>query len=103
MPRAAVVLSGCGVFDGSDIHEAVAVLLHLNRLGVQAVCFEPNKPQMHLVDHAAHRPVPGTQRNVLSEAARISRGHIPRARLGYAGCTPGLPRDPEPFTTPNHR
>lgn len=31
--RVAVVLAGCGVFDGSEIHEASAVLVHLSRGG----------------------------------------------------------------------
>lgn len=29
----AVVLAGCGVYDGSEIHEASAVLVHLSRGG----------------------------------------------------------------------
>lgn len=33
--RVAVVLAGCGVFDGSEIHEASAVLVHLSRAGAQ--------------------------------------------------------------------
>lgn len=31
--RVAVVLAGCGVYDGSEIHEASAVLVHLSRGG----------------------------------------------------------------------
>ncbi|PKU32212.1 es1 protein mitochondrial-like [Limosa lapponica baueri] len=33
--RVAVVLAGCGVYDGSEIHEASAVLVHLSREGAQ--------------------------------------------------------------------
>lgn len=31
--RVAVVLAGCGVYDGSEIHEASAILVHLSRGG----------------------------------------------------------------------
>ena len=76
MTNAAVVLSGCGVFDGTEIHEAVAVLFHLSRLGARTTCFAPDKPQMHVVDHATGKPVDGAHRNVQSESARIARGKI---------------------------
>lgn len=33
--RVAVVLSGCGVYDGTEIHEASAVLVHLSRAGAK--------------------------------------------------------------------
>lgn len=74
--RVAVVLSGCGVYDGSEIHEAVAVLYHLSRLGATARCFAPDKDQMHVVDHRTGQPVAGETRNVLTESARIARGAI---------------------------
>lgn len=76
MTNAAVVLSGCGVFDGTEIHEAVAVLFHLSRLGARTTCFAPDKPQMQVVDHATGKPVDGAHRNVQSESARIARGKI---------------------------
>lgn len=76
MANAALVLSGCGVFDGSEIHEAVAVLFHLSRLGSRATCFAPDKPQLHVVDHATGKSVDEATRSVLSESARISRGQI---------------------------
>ncbi|NWV82363.1 GAL3B protein, partial [Dasyornis broadbenti] len=73
--RVAVVLAGCGVFDGSEIHEASAVLVHLSREGAQAEVYAPNIPQMHVVDHVKGQPTP-EQRNVLVESARIARGNI---------------------------
>ncbi|CCK17104.1 Sigma cross-reacting protein 27A [Cronobacter universalis NCTC 9529] len=42
MKKIGVVLSGCGVYDGSEIHEAVITLLALARNGAQAVCFAPD-------------------------------------------------------------
>ncbi|XP_054145462.1 putative glutamine amidotransferase-like class 1 domain-containing protein 3B, mitochondrial isoform X2 [Melozone crissalis] len=73
--RVAVLLAGCGVFDGSEIHEASAVLVHLSREGAQAEVYAPNIPQMHVVDHVKGQPT-AEQRNVLVESARIARGNI---------------------------
>ncbi|MEM1422910.1 MAG: isoprenoid biosynthesis glyoxalase ElbB [Planctomycetota bacterium] len=76
MPRVAVVLSGCGVYDGAEIHESVSLLLHLSQRGVDYACFAPDKEQAHVVDHLAGAPAEGETRNVLVEAARIARGDI---------------------------
>ena len=74
MPRAAVVLSGCGVFDGSEIHEAVSLLIHLSRLGVEWSCFAPDIEQAQTINHYTGEVEPRRQRNVLHESARIARG-----------------------------
>ena len=70
-----VLLSGCGVFDGSEIHEAVLTLLFLDRSGVQVLCMAPNIDQMHVIDHTTQALV-DQRRNVLVESARIARGDI---------------------------
>ena len=44
MKKIGVVLAGCGVYDGAEIHEAVITLLALARQGAQACCFAPDKP-----------------------------------------------------------
>lgn len=75
MPKVAVVLSGCGVFDGTEIHEAVSVLLHLSRAGVAYDLFAPDVAQMHVVNHLTQKESDET-RNVLVESARIARGRI---------------------------
>lgn len=73
----AVVLSGCGRGDGSEIHESVSILVHLSRLGVAYQCFAPDAPQANVVNHASGQPAPASQtRNMMVEAARISRGNI---------------------------
>uniref|UniRef100_H3A773 Glutamine amidotransferase class 1 domain containing 3 n=1 Tax=Latimeria chalumnae TaxID=7897 RepID=H3A773_LATCH len=74
--REAVVLSGCGVYDGSEIHEASAILVHLSRGGADVQVFAPNVPQMHVIDHSKGQPAEGESRNVLAESARIARGNI---------------------------
>lgn len=74
MKKVGVLLSGCGVFDGAEIQEAVFALLALDQQGAHAVCCAPSKP-FDVVDHTTHKP-DGAQRNVLTEAARICRGAI---------------------------
>jgi enhancing lycopene biosynthesis protein 2 len=76
MKKVAVILSGCGVFDGSEIHESVLTLLALDRLNAQAICVAPNIPQHHVINHLTQQPVAGESRNVLMESARIARGKI---------------------------
>jgi len=75
MKTIGVVLSGCGVFDGAEIHESVITLLALDRSGAKAVCFAPNTEQMHVVDHLSGEAT-AENRNVLVESARIARGEI---------------------------
>ncbi|XP_051997704.1 glutamine amidotransferase-like class 1 domain-containing protein 3, mitochondrial [Xyrauchen texanus] len=73
--RVAVVLAGCGVFDGSEIHEASAVLVHLSRQQASVKMFAPDVDQMHVVDHLKNSPTE-ERRNVLMESARLARGDI---------------------------
>ncbi|CAF0838674.1 unnamed protein product [Adineta ricciae] len=69
----AVVLSGCGVYDGSEIHEASACLVHLSRHNALVQIFAPDVAQKHVINHLTGEPMPET-RNVLTESARIARG-----------------------------
>nr|XP_057937157.1 glutamine amidotransferase-like class 1 domain-containing protein 3, mitochondrial [Doryrhamphus excisus] len=73
--KVAVVLAGCGVYDGSEIHEASAILVHLSRGGASVNMFAPNVDQMHVVDHLKGEPSQ-EKRNVLVESARLARGNI---------------------------
>ncbi|NXD19069.1 GAL3B protein, partial [Spelaeornis formosus] len=70
------VLSGCGVYDGTEIHEASAILVHLSRGGAEVQMYAPDVPQMHVVDHSKGQPAEAESRNVLVESARIARGKI---------------------------
>lgn len=76
MANVAVVLAGCGVYDGAEINEAVLTLLNLEQQGASYQCFAPDKDQMHVVNHLTGEPAEGESRNVLVEAARIARGNI---------------------------
>jgi enhancing lycopene biosynthesis protein 2 len=75
--KVAVVLCGSGRSDGSEITEAVSTIVHLSRHGAAYRCFAPDSPQTEVINHATGKPMPGTQtRNMMVEAARISRGEI---------------------------
>ena len=76
MKKIGVVLSGCGVYDGAEIHESVITLLAIDRAGAEAVCMAPNVEQMHVVNHLTGEEAAGEKRNVLIESARIARGEI---------------------------
>jgi enhancing lycopene biosynthesis protein 2 len=85
MKKVAVLLSGCGVFDGAEIHESVLVLLALDRANARIVCTAPDAPQHQVVNHFTKRPMSGETRNVLVESARIARGDIlPLSQLNVA-------------------
>jgi enhancing lycopene biosynthesis protein 2 len=76
MKRIGVILSGCGVYDGSEIHEAVLALLAIERAGAEAICMAPDIQQMHVINHFNGQTESGQQRSVLSESARIARGKV---------------------------
>lgn len=71
----AVVLAGCGVYDGAEIHEAVMTLLAISNNGAAYQVFAPNVMQYHVINHLTG-DVMKESRNVLVEAARIARGNI---------------------------
>lgn len=73
--RTAVLLAGCGVFDGSEIHEAVLTLLALDRAGAEIICSAPDMDQLHVINHITQETM-DQKRNVLVESARIARGDI---------------------------
>lgn len=75
MKKVAVILSGCGVFDGSEIHEAVLALHAIEKQGASWHCFAPNIEQLHVINHLTGE-VMTEKRNVLVEAARLVRGKI---------------------------
>lgn len=75
--KVAVLLSGCGVFDGSEITEAVSTLIHLSALQIKYACFAPDLPTYQVVDHSKGEPdINESPRNIYKESARIARGKI---------------------------
>ncbi len=73
--RVGVLLSGCGVYDGAEIHESVLTLLYLDQGGAEIICMAPDIPQAHVINHLKQAEADGA-RNVLEESARIARGNI---------------------------
>lgn len=76
MFKVAVVLAGCGVYDGAEVNEAVLSLLCLEQRGASYQCYAPDMEQLHVINHLTGEPAEGEARNVLVEAARIARGNI---------------------------
>ncbi|BFT60246.1 isoprenoid biosynthesis glyoxalase ElbB [Pseudomonas moorei] len=73
--KVAVILSGCGVYDGAEIYESVITLLRLDQRGAQVQCFAPDIAQLHVINHLTGKEMPES-RNVLVESARIARGEV---------------------------
>ena len=71
----AIVLSGCGVYDGAEIHESVTAMLAVCRRGCKYQIFAPDIPQRHVINHLTGDVMP-EERNVMVEAARIARGDV---------------------------
>ncbi|WP_067868799.1 isoprenoid biosynthesis glyoxalase ElbB [Neptuniibacter marinus] len=76
MKKIAVILSGCGVYDGSEIYESVLTLLEVAKNGAEYQCMAPNIDQLHTINHMTGEVTEGDTRNVLIEAARLARGDI---------------------------
>lgn len=85
-----VILSGCGVYDGAEIHESVLALLAIDRAGAEAVCMAPDMDQLHVINHLTGQESKGEKRNVLVESARIARGKIVDIRTIKASALDGL-------------
>lgn len=75
MKKIAVILAGCGVYDGAEIHEACMTLLAIDKQGATYDIFAPNIPQHHVINHISGDEMQES-RNVLVESARIARGKI---------------------------
>jgi enhancing lycopene biosynthesis protein 2 len=75
MKKFAVLLSGCGVYDGAEIHEATLSLLAIAKQGASYEIFAPDIKQHHVINHLTGEEM-NEDRNVLVESARIARGQI---------------------------
>ncbi len=85
MKKFAVVLSGSGVFDGAEIHEATLSMYAIKKQGAAYDVFAPDVMQHHVINHINGEEMPES-RNVLVESARIARGKIqPLSKFNPAG------------------
>ncbi|PHM69868.1 isoprenoid biosynthesis glyoxalase ElbB [Xenorhabdus kozodoii] len=75
MKSVAIILSGCGVYDGSEIHESVLTMLSLSRLGAKVSFFSPDEIQHHVINHL-NGEEKQENRHIMEESARITRGNI---------------------------
>jgi len=75
MKKFAIILSGCGVYDGAEIHETVATMIALRKNGAVYQCFAPDRPQYHVINHLTGAEV-REERNILVETARLARGNV---------------------------
>ncbi len=75
MKKFAVILSGSGVYDGSEIHEATLTLYYIKKQGADYEVFAPNIDHHHVINHITGQEME-ERRNVLIESARIARGDI---------------------------
>jgi len=73
--QTAVILSGCGVYDGAEIHESVLTLLAIAKNNADYTIFAPDIEQHHVINHLKGEET-NEKRNVLIEASRIARGNI---------------------------
>ncbi len=73
--KIAVILSGCGVYDGAEIHESVLTMLAIAKQGAEYTLFAPDIEQHHVINHTNGDEMQ-EKRNVFIEAARIARGDI---------------------------
>lgn len=70
-----ILLSGCGVYDGAEIQEAVLSMLAVAESGDTYTCISVDADQFHVINHLTGEPM-SESRNMLVEAARIARGNI---------------------------
>lgn len=93
-PQFAIILSGCGVFDGTEIQEAVCTMLALDEANIEYQCFAPNTWQARTIDHFTGHAVAiagdEDNRNVLAESARIARGEVKDLREFHAAEYDGI-------------
>ena len=73
--KTGVLLSGCGVYDGSEVQESVLALLVLSQNNMEYLCLSPNINQHHVVNHISGKEI-SESRDVMRESSRISRGKI---------------------------
>ena len=74
--KVAVILSGCGVYDGTEVHEASAVCVALTRNSKKPIFFAPDINLYHEINHVTLEADSDTRRSALIESGRIARGNI---------------------------
>lgn len=73
--KVALLISGCGVYDGAEIYETVLTLLRLDEQDASYQMIAPDQPMAQVINHLTGEEEDGS-RNLLVEAARLARGNI---------------------------
>jgi enhancing lycopene biosynthesis protein 2 len=76
MYQTGILIGGCGLYDGTETHEAVLAMLAIDRRGWRLRCLTTDRDQLHVVDHTTGNEQEGARRNVMEEAARLSRVRV---------------------------
>ena len=74
--KVALIFSGCGVYDGSEISESVLTMLALAKADADVTYLAPDIAQKHVINHTTGEAMEDETRNVRVEAARITRGQM---------------------------
>lgn len=88
-PSIAVILSGCGHRDGSEIQEATLTLWAIHKHGANYQCYAPDITQHHVLDHISGKEM-DESRNVFAESARICRGKLKKLNEFDSDCHDAL-------------
>lgn len=75
MKKIALLFSGCGHKDGAEITEVVSLLVGLKRQKVLVTAFSLDM-EVPVTNHLTKKTSATEKRNMLAEAARITRGQI---------------------------
>jgi len=74
--QVAIILSGCGYLDGTDVTEAASGMIDLARRGLVLQYFAPDGKIEEVYDHLSKTLEKNEVRNIASEATRISKANV---------------------------
>lgn len=75
MKKVAIILSGCGNRDGSELQETLSLALALDRNDVEYQYFAP-RMELSVYTYLDNSGKTGERRDLFAEAARIARGNL---------------------------
>ena len=75
MSKVCVIISGAGHLDGAELRESLFTLLTLDQRNINVDVYAPDMDQYHVINHLNGEEM-DEKRNVLIEAARVTRGKV---------------------------
>lgn len=73
--KVAIILAGCGTFDGSEPQESVCSILAIEEAGFTWRAFALDEDQQRVISHS-NQSIINTKRNMMAEAGRLTHGKI---------------------------